>query len=147
MATMTDQADAPSDAIPSADNSQRDVTGRDQLVSNVLFSWASHLVFVAAGFIMPRMIDNHLGQELLGVWDFGWSLVAYFSLVNAGINSSINRYVAKYYGARDIAGVNDVASSGLCVLGLAAVVVFGLTIGVFLLIPTWFRERLPDHVR
>ena len=144
---MTDRADDPSSATPSADNSQRDVTGRDRMVSNVLFSWGSHLVFVVAGFIMPRMIDNHLGQELLGVWDFGWSLVAYFSLVSGGVNSSINRYVAKYYGARDITGVNDVASSGLCVLGLAALVVFGLTIGVFLLIPTWFGERLADHIR
>lgn len=144
---MTEQADITSDAPPHAGNSQRDITGRDQMVSNVLFSWGSHLVFVVAGFIMPRMIDSHLGQELLGVWDFGWSLVAYFTLVNAGINSSINRYVAKHYGASDISGVSDVASSGFCVLGLAAVVVFGLTIGVFLLIPTWFGERLADNVR
>jgi len=144
---MTEQADDPGDATPSLDNSQRDITGRDQMISNVLFGWASHLVFIVAGFIMPRMIDNHLGQELLGIWDFGWSLVAYFVLVNAGISSSINRYVAKYYAARDITGINDIVSSGVCVLGLAALLVFGLTIGVSLLMPSWFGERLADNIR
>ena len=52
-----------------------DLTGRDRLVSNVLFSWGGNFVFIIAGFIMPRMIDRRLGQELLGIWDFAWSLV------------------------------------------------------------------------
>lgn len=88
-----------------------DLTGRDRLVSNVLFSWAAHSVFIVAGFITPRMINRRLGQDLLGVWDFSWSLVNYFQLVRASIGSSVNRYIAMHRATGDNSAVNEVASS------------------------------------
>ncbi|MHC5062326.1 MAG: hypothetical protein ACYTFK_14830, partial [Planctomycetota bacterium] len=56
-----------------AEKPKEDLTGRDRLVSNVIFNWAAYSVFIVAGFIMPRLIDRRLGQELLGIWDFAWS--------------------------------------------------------------------------
>ena len=73
-----------------------DLSGRDRLVSSVIFNWAAYFVYIVAGFIIPRLIDRQLGQELLGIWDFAWSLVSYFALVQFGIASSVNRYIAKY---------------------------------------------------
>ena len=123
---------------------KEDLTGRDRLVSNVLFSWAGHLVFIIAGFIMPRMIDRRLGQDLLGVWDFAWSLVSYFGLVQAGIGSGVNRYVARYRAAGDTSGLNRLVSSASSVLSLAGLLVLGLTIAGSLLLPRLFGARL-DH--
>ncbi len=125
---------------------EQDLTGRDRLVSNVLFSWAAHFVFIIAGFIMPRMIDRRLGQELLGVWDFAWSLVSYFSLVQMGISSSVNRYVARYRAAGDTCGVNRVVSSASCLLGIAGLLVVGLTISVSVLLPRLFGARLGENI-
>lgn len=147
IATITEKPDTSKDTIQSADKPQQDISGRDRLISNVLFSWTSHLVFFIAGFIMPRMIDNHLGQELLGVWDLGWSLVGYFYLVQGGVNSSVNRYVARYRAANDMTRVNDTVSSGLCVMGLAGLGMLGLTVGVTMLMPAWFGGRLAGNVR
>jgi O-antigen/teichoic acid export membrane protein len=123
-----------------------DLTGRDRLVSSVLSSWAAQSVLIVAGFIMPRMIDRRLGQELLGVWDFAWSLVGYFGLVQMGVVSAVNRYVAKYRAIGDATGVNRIASSGGCVLGCAGLVVFGLTVAVSLLLPRFFGVRLGENV-
>jgi len=120
----------------------RDLTGRDQLVSNVLFSWAAHFVFIVAGFIMPRMIDRRLGQDLLGVWDFAWSLVSYFQLVRASIGSSVNRYIAKYRASGDVLAVNRVASSATCVLGMGGLLVIGMTVVISLFLPQLFNNRL-----
>ncbi|MBW7992596.1 MAG: oligosaccharide flippase family protein [Planctomycetes bacterium] len=125
---------------------KEDLTGRDRLVSSVFFSWASYLVFIIAGFIMPRMIDRRLGQELLGVWDFAWSLVTYFSLVQAGIGSSVNRYVARYRASGDITSVNQIVSSAFCILSFAGLLVMGLTIAVSLLLPQLFSTRLGEHI-
>ena len=108
---MTERLQDRSDGSRQAEKTGEDLTGRDRLVSNVLFSWSAHFVFIAAGFIMPRMIDRRLGQELLGVWDFAWSLVSYFGLVQMGLTSSVNRYVARYRAVGDISGVNQVVSS------------------------------------
>lgn len=104
-------------------------------------------MFIVAGFIMPRTIDRQLGQELLGVWDFAWSLVSYFRLVTAGINSSVNRYVARYRAVGDIPGVNRFVSSAFCILGVAGLLVLGLTITVSLLLPQLFGARLGENVR
>jgi O-antigen/teichoic acid export membrane protein/peptidoglycan/xylan/chitin deacetylase (PgdA/CDA1 family) len=127
--------------------STEDMTGKDRLIGNVIFSWASHFVFIIAGFLIPRIIDQHLGQELLGVWDFGWSLVSYFSLVQAGIGSSVNRYVARYRAAGDITGVNRIVSSVFCVMIIAGMLVLGLTIVVSLLLPQLFGIKLGENVR
>jgi O-antigen/teichoic acid export membrane protein len=125
---------------------KEDLTGRDRLVSNVVFSWAAHFVFIIAGFIMPRMIDRRLGQELLGVWDFAWSLVTYFHLVQAGVASAVNRYVARYRACDDTAGVNRIVSSASCILGVSALLVLGLTIALALLLPRFFGTRLGEDV-
>jgi len=123
-----------------------DLTGRDRLVSNVIFSWAAHFVFIVAGFIMPRMIDRRLGQDLLGVWDFAWSLVSYFGLVQAGVGSSVNRYVAKHRAAGDISGMNRIVSSASCILCVAGLIVLALTIALSLMLPQLFGAKLGQNV-
>ena len=124
-----------------------DLTGRDQLTRNVLVSWAGYLVFVVAGFIMPRMIDRHIGQEALGVWDFTWSLVTYFGLVQAGVVSSVNRFVAKYRAAGDVEGVNRTVSSVSCVLLVMSMIVVALTVATTLAVPDLLSSRLSGYVR
>jgi O-antigen/teichoic acid export membrane protein len=136
----------PAETSPDEGKPAHDVTGRDRLVSNVLFSWGAHFVFIIAGFIMPRMIDRRLGQDLLGVWDFAWSLVSYFSLVQMGISSSVNRYVARYHAVGDTAAVNGVVSSASCLLGIAGLLVVGLTISVSVLVPRLFGPRLGENI-
>ena len=92
-----------------------DVSGRQQLVRNVFVSWLSQLVFIAAGFVMPRLIDHRLGQEMLGLWDLGWTIVAYFGLVQMGVVGSVNRYVAMHRAE----GVIPLGlSSGFLVIGM-----------------------------
>jgi O-antigen/teichoic acid export membrane protein len=124
-----------------------DLTGRDRLVSNVLFSWGTYLVFIVAGFVLPRMIDRRLGQDLLGIWDFAWSLVTYFGLVEAGIGASVNRYIAQYRTAGNTPAVNGVVSSASCILGVAGTLVLALTVLLSLLLPGLFGDRLGAHVR
>jgi O-antigen/teichoic acid export membrane protein len=126
---------------------EKDLTGRDRLVPNVLFTWATQFVFVIAGFVLPRTIDRRLGQDLLGVWDFSWSLVNYFQLVSLGIASSVNRYVATYRAAHDPAAVNCVVSSASLMLGGAGLVITGLATGVSLLLPYWFSAKLGANLR
>jgi len=122
-----------------------DVTGRDRMAGNIVANWAGYAVFVAAGFILPRVINGQLGKELLGVWDFAWALVAYFGLVQVGVVSSVNRYVAKYRAAGDVDGVNRSVSSVTSVLLVMGIVILCLTLAATMLIPTFFSERLAKH--
>jgi len=125
---------------------EKDLTGRSRLVSNVLFTWAGQMVFFVSGFVMPRMIDHKLGQEVLGVWDLSWSLVTYFRFVDMGVTASVNRYVARHWGKQDIAGINRVVSSATFALAIAGLIIFLGTIGVVLLLPHWLGPELKNYV-
>ena len=126
---------------------QADLTGRDRIIWNVLASWAGYSVYIAAGFIVPRLIDDRLGQDRLGVWDFAWTFVGYFAMVQAGVVSSINRYVARFRAAGDLDGINRAVSSVTCVLLLMAAAIVALAVGTALLIPVFWSARLGDFVR
>jgi len=125
---------------------EEDLTGRKSLSRNVLASWAGHFVFIAAGFVLPRAIDRHLGAELLGVWSFAWSLVTYLSLVQAGIGSAVNRYIARYRATGDIASVNCAVSSVFCVHLICGGIVLLLASVAALLLPILFAARLKEHI-
>ena len=119
-----------------------DESGRDRMTRNVLFSWAGQIVFLIAGFLMPRFIDRHIGQAGLGVWDFGWSVVNYFGLASIGIGSSVNRYVAKYRAEKDTESLNHAMSSVYCVQLIVAAVIFLITILATVFVPALLRSRL-----
>ena len=118
---------------------QEDPSGRDRITRNLLYSWGGSIVFLVAGFIMPRFIDRHLGQTMLGVWDFGWSIVTYFGLASMGVGSSVNRYVAKYRAEEDAQRLNRSMSSVMLLQMLAAMVIFVLTVLATLMVPLLLR--------
>jgi O-antigen/teichoic acid export membrane protein/peptidoglycan/xylan/chitin deacetylase (PgdA/CDA1 family) len=120
-------------------------TGQERLYRNVLWSWAAYAVFVAAGFFMPRLIDRHLGQAMLGVWDLGWSVVAYLSLTPLGVGSAVIRYVSRHRAQGDRMALARTASSAFGIQLVAATLSVLITIAFALLLsrdgePS-FRER------
>ena len=112
-----------------------DLSGRDRMVWNVLAGWGGHAVFVVAGFLLPHFIDRHLGQSALGIWDFGWSVVTYFSLAQVGMGSATNRYVAMYRASGDRVALNSTVSSVMAIQLLSASLLVLLSILVSRSVP------------
>lgn len=117
-----------------------DFTGRERMIRNILSSWGGHMVFVVAGFVMPRMIDRHVGQVSLGIWDFSWSLVSYFGLASLGVGSSVNRYVAKLRAEGNREGLDEAVSSVVCVQVVVAAVVGLMTVAAVWFLPHFFKK-------
>lgn len=88
-----------------------DPTGRDRLTWNVLVSWASMAVNIVLGFVMPRLVDEQLGQVSLGIWDFAWALANYITLVNLGVGSNAARYMASFAVDGDVGRLQRIVSS------------------------------------
>lgn len=117
------------------------------IVTDVLSNWGGFFIFVVSGVVMPRLIDHRLGQELLGIWDFSWSLVAYAGLLGLGLTSTVSRYVARYRELNDTEGLNRVVGACLAVVA----VTFGLAL-VAVGVMVWLTETLvnvqdPGQVR
>jgi O-antigen/teichoic acid export membrane protein len=103
---------------------------RTSMTRSVLANWAGHIVFILGGFILPRLINDHLGQEQLGVWDFGWSTITYLNLLSAGVASSVNQYVAKYRASSQWLQMGKAISCCACIFSGSAIM--GVTITIIL---------------
>jgi len=109
------------------------------IARNVAANWAGHILLVISGFILPRFVSDHLGQDRLGVWDFGWSVVAQLGLLTAGVGSAVNRYVAAHLAVRDWKAINRSTSSCAFVFLLASFASVVLT----LILRAWLPRILP----
>src|SRR4051812_35872132 len=124
---------------------REDLTGKARLKSNVLWSWAGQMVFVASGFVMPRMIDASVGQAALGVWDFCWSIVSYLGLANFGFGSSVNRYVATYRASGEIDNLSRAVSSVAVIQAGVGTIMLITSLVLAWGVPEWFADRLGTH--
>lgn len=105
-----------------------DFTGRDRILTNVATSWVAQLATIVLGFVLPRFIDEQLGQVELGIWDLGWSLVSYLRFVPLGFASSLTRYVSLY---RASGNLDDVVAS------VSSVYVWQTVISVVVVVFVW----------
>lgn len=96
---------------------------------------------------MPRLIDRHLGETALGVWDFGWSMIAYMGMVQLGIGASVNPYVARYRASHEVHKASAAVSSVFCILLVAAALVLILSAGIGHYVPKLLNARLGDYMR
>jgi O-antigen/teichoic acid export membrane protein len=124
----------------------KDRTGRDRIIFNIIWGWCGQSIIIFIGFVMPRMIDQHIGQFSLGVWDFCWTLVNYLSLSSFGIGSSVNRYVAKFRSSYDVESLNKTVSSVLCVQSIVATFIVLGTIVLALILPYYFSEKIGNEI-
>lgn len=122
-----------------------DTSGRTRIGRNILTSWLSHAVFIVFGFVLPRVIDEQLGQVLLGIWDFGWSVVSYLGLAMMGIGSSVNRYVARYQASNEVLKLSRTISSVAALQLLIAFVVAAATVVLAVFLPDWMAGTLSEH--
>ena len=100
-----------------------DLTGRSRFARNVTFAWGGYSVNIITGFLMPRLISDHLSQGVLGIWDFSWSLVTYFTIIQLGLGGSVNRYVARHRAEGNPDALNRSVSTIAVFLWLACLLV------------------------
>lgn len=125
---------------------KEDLTGGSRIVSNVITGWLSYLVFFVAGFFLPRLIDDKLGQFSLGVWDFSWSFVNYIKLASLGIGSSLNRYVAKWRAESRLDMLERAVSTSVVLQFIISILVLLATGVVTAFISLQFESRFGDQL-
>lgn len=98
-----------------------DLTGRQQMPRNVLVTWIAYLFVLVAGFIVPRQINDSLGQHTLGIWDLTWGITRYLTLTRFGVGVALSRHAALYRAKGDFTALNR---------AMTAVTVWQFVIGV-----------------
>lgn len=128
------------------EHKKEDLTGQSRFAWNLMVSWISQLVLIFSGFVMPRLVDEKIGQSALGIWDFGWAFVGYLTLVGFGMGACFNRYIAKHRAEGEIVLLNQVANSVVLVQLVIASIVLFCTLIFYFFLPQFFGESLLGYI-
>lgn len=93
---------------------------RKNAIANVIGTFG--LIIIA--FIMSPFLVNTLGDTKYGIWTIAVSFTGYMNLLDFGITSAVNKYVAEYNGSRDQQKINKIFSTAMilfCVMGVVIV--------------------------
>ncbi len=124
--------------------------GKRRIVKNAVMNLLDEFAFAMTGFIWPRLMleffsHGHgrvIAREMVGVWDFGWDTVLALKLLNAGVSSSVNRYVAKFRAVGDWLGLNRSVSACGCIFTVAAAAAAIITLFMVLTLDRMIPAKL-----
>jgi O-antigen/teichoic acid export membrane protein len=103
-------------------------TAQRLIGSSVVGVLAIAVNIVAALFLLPFLISR-LGDQWYGAWVLIGTILGYFTVLDVGLFSAAERYVALHFARRDWSAVNTVLSTSLAVfsvVGIAALVCVSL---------------------
>jgi O-antigen/teichoic acid export membrane protein len=100
-----------------------------QLKQGVILSYVNILVANAVGLVITPFIIRRLGDSEYGLYMLIGSLIAYFTLMDLGLNNTIVRYVALYRTSKDKKGEENFLGLTFLIYAITAVAV--LVIGTF----------------
>lgn len=109
-------------------------TAQRLIGSSVAGTLALAVNLVASLFLLPFLISR-LGDEWYGAWVLIGTVLGYFTVLDVGLFSAAERYVALHYARRDWRAVNTVLSTSLVVFSLVGLVALVLVALSTLFIP------------
>jgi O-antigen/teichoic acid export membrane protein len=109
------------------------------IARNILFNWIGTIASLAVGFFLSPFILHRLGDLAYGVWVLAVSVVAYLSLLDLGMQSSVLRFVSKGHTQGDHEGASDALSAALWVRLRISAIVLLFSAALSALFPIFFK--------
>lgn len=126
---MTDPARGSAGAVGDSPKPTSSVGDTSLLARSVISNWLWYGLVLVSGFVIPRLINRYQSQEILGAWDFGWSVVIYVDMLSMGVAAALNRYVARYRAQCDWEALNRAVNSALAWLIVAFAIGVVMAVG------------------
>jgi len=126
---------------------ERDASAATNLIAGTVTRYVVLALNIALGVILMPFTVRHLGQTQYGLWMLVASLTTYFQLLDLGYGNGIVRHLVDADRRGDMAEVNRIASTFVCVysaIGVVAAVAIAATAGF--VVPR-FPHLAPAEVR
>lgn len=115
------------------------------IARNVLFNWFGTIASMAVGFFLSPFVVHRLGDVAFGVWGLAVSVVAYMSLLDLGLQSSVLRFINKGHEQGDHESASDAISAALWVRLQISAVILLLSVALAAAFPSFFD--IPHDLR
>jgi O-antigen/teichoic acid export membrane protein len=109
------------------------------IARNVFFNWFGTIASMAVALFLAPFILHRLGDVAVGVWMMAISAVAYFGLLDLGMQSSVLRFVSKGHTQQDHQASSDAISAALWVRIQISALVLLLSVGLSAIFPYIFK--------
>lgn len=113
-----------------------------EMVRNVLFNWAGMLASIIYALVMTPFIIKGLGNDKYGIWTLIMTCAGYITILDFGVQSALNRFIAKHVATKSYEDANAVFSNALFIYTLMGLIALlgGLILSAN--IDRWFS--IPD---
>jgi O-antigen/teichoic acid export membrane protein len=95
---------------------------RKSLTGSILANWVAMAVSASISLLLTPLLIHQLGHLFYGMWILTASVLDYYGILDMGLRPTVQRFVARYQGVDERAGLNTTLatalslSCGLCVL-------------------------------
>jgi O-antigen/teichoic acid export membrane protein len=113
-------------------------------VKNVIFNWVGMISTMIYAFFLTPFVVHNLGDAHYGIWNLIMACVGYMTVLDFGIQSSVNRYIAKCKGLGDKKGVLTVYSNAIAVYWCIGILTIILGLALAFNIEKIFRIASED---
>lgn len=96
---------------------------KQSLVRNIFSSWSTTLAGALIAFFLSPFLVHTLGPDIYGIWALALSVIAYTSLLDAGMKQAISRFIPKYYANQDFDNLNKVVNSAFLIYGITGTLI------------------------
>lgn len=109
-----------------------------RMLRNVLFNWAGMLAAIIYAFIMTPFIIKGLGNDKYGIWTLIMTCVGYITILDFGVQSALNRFIAKHVAVKAYEDANNVFSNALFIYALMGLLALAAGLVLAANIDSWF---------
>jgi len=116
------------------------------VLRSVFANWAGEAVLIVSGFILPRLISDHMSQEELGIWDYGWAMRSYVVLAGGALGSGAGHFVARYTSNEQEPVLHRTMGAMLALVIYASACAALLTAGLAFFTPWLIKTTSAAHI-
>jgi O-antigen/teichoic acid export membrane protein len=108
------------------------------VIRNVLSNWVALVVTAVISFVLTPILVHGLGHFYYGLWILVGSLVDYFGLLDVGIRTTLQRFVARLAGRGERDALSETFATGIALTAGVCVLIGAATAALLFLPPRLF---------
>ena len=125
-------------SAPSSEPKPRNVVGT--ILKNSVSNASGMVITALIAALMPPFLVHRMTPSVYGAWVLILNLGAFVGYLDFGVQTAVSKFVAEYDALGDHEGCGRCLSTGLVMMGCAALVGMALTVGLAWSVPTLFRK-------
>jgi O-antigen/teichoic acid export membrane protein len=118
--------------VPSAAGQTHVTSTGARLVRGSALNVLTLIASVAVSFFLMPFLIHALGDRWYGMWALVGSITSYYALLDLGLTSAVNRYLARAFAREEKTDVNAVIVTALAIFGGIGASVLLVSVGVAL---------------